>query len=356
MRLALSLAARAGARTRPNPMVGAVLVRDGRIVGQGFHRVAGGPHAEVLALRRAGARARGATLYVSLEPCAHTGRTPPCTEAIQAAGVRKVVAAMVDPNPRNRGRGLRWLKRRGIRTSVGILEQEARRLNEVFVTWMTAGRPFVTVKVAQSLDGKIAAHARTERWISGAAARRWVHRLRSEMDAILVGIETVLKDDPRLTVRLGRRPLRPPLKVVLDSRLRTPPSARLFASGTPVVIATTATASREREQRLRRAGADVWRLPSSGGRVDLKSVLKRLAHSEITHLLVEGGAEVIASAFAARIVDRIYCVIAPKIIGGRGAPTSVEGVGAAFLSGVVQLESLTVRCLGSDLLVTAERA
>ena len=361
MRLALELAAKGRGRTRPNPMVGAVLVKKGRIVGQDFHRRAGQPHAEVLALRQAGTKARGATLYVSLEPCAHTGRTPPCTEAITAAGVNRVVAAMVDPNRLNRGRGLRRLRAQGIKTEVGVLEKEARALNEIFITRMTRSRPFVTVKVAQSLDGKIATRAGGSRWISGPAAREWVHRLRAQVDAILVGIQTVLKDDPRLTVRLGSRGgeeatngRRPPIKIVLDSRLRTPVSARIFSSGSSVILATTNGAPRGRQQALERAGAQILRLPSRNGLVDFKTLLKELSKREISHLLVEGGGQVIASAFEAGAVDRVACVIAPMVIGGKEAPTSVEGIGIPSLDRAVRLRNVKIRRLGPDFLVTGD--
>lgn len=353
MRRALLLAARAGSGTYPNPMVGAVVVRAGKVVGEGFHRRAGGPHAEVIALKRAGARARGATLYVTLEPCAHTGRTPPCVEAVAQAGVRRVVAAMTDPNPLNRGRGLRRLKASGIRASTGLMEKEARALNRPFVTRMTRGRPFVTVKMAQSLDGKIATASGESRWISGPKARAWVHRLRAESDAVLVGVGTVLKDDPLLTARL-RGVKREPARVVLDSRLRTPVGARLFNAPAPVLIATTRGASRERERRLRERGAEVERFPSEKGRVSLKAVLRWLARREVTRVLIEGGGEVAAAAFEAGVADRVCWIIAPKIIGGRKAPTSVEGTGARFLRAAIPLKNFQVRRLGEDLLVTGD--
>lgn len=360
MRLALRLAARARGGTYPNPMVGAVVVRSGRVVGRGFHRRAGGPHAEVLALRRAGRRAAGATLYVSLEPCAHTGQTPPCTEAIRRAGIRRVVAAMTDPDPRNRGRGIRWLRARGIRAQAGLLERQARALARPFTVRVTRRRPFVTVKVAQSLDGKIATAAGESRWISGPRARSWAHRLRSEADAILVGVETILRDDPRLTVRTPGRAARgrpngaAPMRVILDSQLRTPPAARIFSSPAPVVIAVGRGAPAGRERALRRAGAEVVRFPTARGRVSMKALLRWLAKREVTRLLIEGGGEVIASAFAAGAVDRVHWVIAPKVIGGRRAPTSVEGEGAPFLRQAVALGDLRVGRLGSDLLVTTD--
>lgn len=353
MRLALELAARVRGRTEPNPMVGAVVVRSGRIVGRGYHHRAGGPHAEVLALRQAAGLARGATLYVSLEPCAHVGRTPPCTEAILQAGVRHVVAAMMDPNPLNRGRGLRWLRGRGVQTRVGVLEREARTLNRVFVTRMERRRPFVTVKVAQSLDGKIAASSGDSRWITGRAARRWAHRLRAESDAVLVGVQTVLKDNPRLTARAAGAS-RQPVRVVLDSSLRTPPRARLFSSPSPVWIAAGKRAPAARERALRRAGAEVIRLPSEKDRVSLRALLRQLARREISRLLIEGGGEVIASALRARAVDRIAWMIAPKIIGGRASAPSVGGIGVPRLGQAVRVGKLAVRRLGEDLLITGE--
>ncbi|MBI3317700.1 MAG: bifunctional diaminohydroxyphosphoribosylaminopyrimidine deaminase/5-amino-6-(5-phosphoribosylamino)uracil reductase RibD [Candidatus Omnitrophica bacterium] len=353
MRLALDLAARARWKTGPNPMVGAVVVRGGRVVGRGFHAKAGAPHAEVIALRQAGPLAKGATLYVSLEPCDHTGRTPPCTEAVLRSGVRRVVAAMVDPNPLTRGKGFRRLRRRGLRIRTGVLEKEARALNRVFVTRMRLKRPFVTVKVAQSLDGKIATAAGESRWISGPEAREWVHRFRDRVDAVLVGVGTVLKDDPLLTVRLkGKK--KEPVRVVLDARLRTPPSAELFSSKAPLLIATTLPPSSKAAKRLARAGAEILRLPGSGGRVSLKALLSALTKREVSHLLVEGGGNVIASFFEARAVDELYWIIAPKIIGGRDAPTSVEGRGRGPLSGAVPLRNLTITSLGKDLLLRAD--
>lgn len=360
MRQALALAAQAKGATLPNPMVGALVVQGGRIVGRGFHRRAGQPHAEVLALAEAGKRARGGTLYVTLEPCDHVGRTPPCTKAILASGVRRVVAAMQDPNPLNRGRGFRRLRRQGLQVSVGLLARQARVLNRSFVTRMRKGRPFVTVKMAQSLDGKIATSGGHSRWISGPPARAWVQRLRRGVDAILVGVETVLRDDPRLTVRgrgQGKRDRGKgggPVRVVLDSRLRTPAKARLFSSKGPVWIATLAGACRFRERRLVRAGAQVLRLPGRMGRVRLDALLRQLLARGIDHLLIEGGAEVVASAFEARAVDRIAWVVAPQLIGGRDAPGAVGGQGISNLRQAVRLEGVRVRWLGGDLLVTGE--
>lgn len=368
MRMALEMAARARGRTLPNPMVGAVVVRSGRVIARAWHSTAGRPHAEALALAQAGTAAKGATLYISLEPCSHTGRTPPCTDAILRAGLRRVVAAMVDPDPRVRGRGLRRLRAAGVRTAVGVLEPQARALNEPFITRVGRGRPFVTVKIAQSLDGRIApaaAHQRRgtssaagrvpprspggrSRWISGPAARRWARRLRSKQDAILVGVNTVLADNPRLTAR-GE-----PLKVVLDSSLRTFPGARLFSGGGRVLIATTRHASRERENRLCRAGAEVIRLPAWNGRVHFPALLKELARRGISRLLVEGGGEVVASALRARAVDRAVWIIAPKIFGAGGCVPAVGGPGIRSLGRAVRLKNVQTRHLGEDWVMTGD--
>lgn len=364
MRRALALAARARGATRPNPMVGAVIVAGGprrtargrRIVGEGFHRRAGGPHAEITALRAAGRRARGATLYVTLEPCCHTGRTPPCVPAIVKAGIRRVVAAMPDPNPVVGGRGLRRLRAARVATRVGVRAADAEALNPCYLTWRRLGRPFVTVKVAQSLDGKIATRTGASRWISGPAARRYAHTLRAQADAILVGVRTVLRDDPRLTVRAagGRRPAaaRPPLKVVLDATLRTPPTARVLRGGR-ALLATTAAAPAGRRRALAARGAEVIVFPGRGGLVNLPAVLRHLARREITSLVIEGGGEVIASALKARAVDRWVAIVAPMLIGGREAPTAVAGPGVSSLRQAVPLTVTACRRLGRDLIIEA---
>lgn len=290
MALALRLAAKGRGRTHPNPMVGAVVVAKGRVVGQGWHRRAGGPHAEVPALRAAGRRARGATLYVTLEPCSHTGkRTPPCVPAIVASSVKRVVVAMRDPNPRVHGRGLSALRRAGIRVDVGCRQQDAERLNEAYGHWMRTGRPFVVLKAAMTLDGKIATADGDSQWITGAAARRDAHRLRSEVDAVMVGAGTVLRDDPRLTVRMGAQGPLQPRPVVLDSTLRLPLGARVLAGGR-AIVATTAKAPAPRIERLRAQGVTVLVLPLQNGRVSLRACLERLGGMEIGSVLLEGGA------------------------------------------------------------------
>ncbi len=349
---ALDLAARARGKTSPNPMVGAVLVKDGRIVGAGYHQEAGGPHAEVFALREASEAARGATLYVTLEPCCHIGRTPPCTRSLIEAGVVEVHAAMVDPNPLMSGRGLAELEAAGIRTVVDEHESEARRLNEAFVAYITRQRPFVIVKYAMSLDGKIATAGKESRGLTGQAWLRELHRLRSEVDAILVGVNTVLTDDPRLTVRTGNDDVRQPLRVVLDSFLRTPPTARMLAPTNPgkTLIVTTSQAGQDRVAALQAAGAEV--LVMGDARVDIPSLLRLLGARQISSLLVEGGGQVIASFVEAGMVDKVMAVVAPLLIGGSAAPTPVEGKGAATLAEALRLDLVEVRRVGQEIVIT----
>jgi diaminohydroxyphosphoribosylaminopyrimidine deaminase/5-amino-6-(5-phosphoribosylamino)uracil reductase len=356
MAMALQLAARAVGDTAPNPVVGAMVVRDGRVVGRGYHRRAGLPHAEVEALRQAGAQARGATLYATLEPCNHTGRTPPCCDAILAAGVGRVVAAMRDPNPVTNGRGVTRLRRAGVAVTIGVLEAEARRLNAPFAKFITTGLPWVTAKIAQSLDGKIATRTGDARWISSDASRRLAHRLRRESDAVVVGVKTVLEDNPHLTIRFGRHPLRAdrPLRVVVDSRLRTPPRSRCLAPSDSAVVATTAAGPVAARRRLERLGVTVLTLPALRRRVPLARLFKTLAtRYHVVSILLEGGGELLAGALEERLVDRIVWFVAPMVIGGRAAVPSIGGRGVDRLSQAIRLEHLTVRRSGCDLLVEA---
>jgi len=352
MKMALELAARARGRTSPNPMVGACVVKDGQVVGCGFHRRAGTPHAEVHALRDAGEQAKGATLYVNLEPCCHYGRTGPCTEAIIKAGIARVVVAMTDPNPLVAGKGIRALHEAGIDVTLGVLEKEARELNEVFIKYITTGLPFVVAKAAVSLDGKIATRTGRSKWITGEAARAYGHRLRDWYDAIMVGIGTVLADDPSLTTRLPGGGGRDPVRVIVDSKARTPLNARVLtqSSGAPTLIATTAGASPARIELLRQTGAKVL-VSGEEPRVDLAGLLKILAQEGITSVLIEGGATIHGSALEERIVDKVVWFIAPKIIGGREAPGAVGGEGVNDPSEAAGLEQLKISRLGSDLCV-----
>jgi diaminohydroxyphosphoribosylaminopyrimidine deaminase/5-amino-6-(5-phosphoribosylamino)uracil reductase len=330
MRRALRLAQRGRGRTSPNPLVGAVLTRGGRVIGEGWHRQAGGPHAEILALRRA--NARGATLYVTLEPCSSWGRTPPCADAIIAAGVRRVVVAAADPNPKHNRRGLRRLRAAGIRVEAGLLADAATRLNDAFNKWIVTGLPLVTVKSAVSLDGKIATRSGDSQWISSRAARRYAHKLRAQTDAILVGAGTVLADNPSLTIRHGVRG-RQPLRVIVDTRGRCPTSSTVFTDRhrhRTLVMTGRASDRRWREQ-LARQGVAVAVLPARAGHLDMRRALQWLGKQGITNLLVEGGGGLPGALFDARLVDKVAFFFAPLIIGGRNAVTAVQGDGAALV-------------------------
>ena len=355
MSRALSLAEQGRGLTSPNPMVGAVVVRDGAVVGEGFHAEAGGPHAEIVALAAAGERARGATLYVTLEPCNHHGRTPPCTRAIRNAGVARVVTGAVDPNPHVTGGGADVLRASGIEVAVGVLDGEVRALNRAFFTAMLRRRPHVTLKSAMTLDGKIAARDGTSRWITGAEARAEAHRLRSESDAVVVGIGTALADDPALDVRLEAPWPREPRRVVVDSQARLPVRARMIGAGRAerAVVAVTDAAPPERVAALEAAGATVLACKSAQGRVDLVDLAARLFALDVIAMLVEGGAELNAAFLEAGLVDRVAIFLAPKLLGGAAAPTPVGGAGRS-LSQAVRLARPTVRPLGDDWLVEAD--
>jgi diaminohydroxyphosphoribosylaminopyrimidine deaminase / 5-amino-6-(5-phosphoribosylamino)uracil reductase len=353
--LTLALAARGAGQTTPNPMVGAVVVRGGRVVGKGYHTRAGAPHAEAVALAQAGARARGAVLYVNLEPCCHFGRTPPCVDAIVDAGVREVVASMRDPDPRVRGRGFRALRAAGVRVRSGSLLRAARRLNEEFVRRAAAGRPFVTLKAGMSLDGRIATRSGESKWITSPRARAEGRELRLEHDAVMVGVNTVLSDDPRLTVRGGRgaRADHPeaarPVRVVLDARLRTPPRARLLSNGgPPVIVMTLRGASAARRRRLERRGALVIEAPGRNGRIAVGQALRELSRRGIASVLVEGGSEVLGALLDARLADRVVLFVSGRLLGGRGAVPVFGGRGTARLRHAARMDRITVRPVGPD--------
>ncbi len=353
MWMALDLARQGQGRTSPNPMVGAVLVKDGVVVGSGYHQAAGMPHAEVVALRKAGEKARGAVLYVNLEPCSHHGRTPPCTDALIKAGVREVVAAMTDPNPLVAGTGFQKLQSAGIKVRQGVLEEKARRLNEVFIKYITTGRPFVAVKAAMSLDGKIATRTGESKWITGEKSRQYVHRLRDRVDAIAVGIDTVLSDDPRLTTRLEGEKGKDPLRVVVDSTARLPLDARVINPGSrsKLLLATTAAAPPDKCRALQDKGVEVLVLPSREGRVSLEELMRQLGERKVTSLLVEGGGTLNYSLLEAGLVDKLYLFIAPLIIGGKNSPTPFAGEGAASLNNAWRLERVEIKQFDQDLLV-----
>ena len=346
MRLALELARRSPTIPYPNPWVGCVIVRDGRVVGKGFHRGAGTNHAEVEALIDAGPRARNATLYVTLEPCCHHGRTPPCTEAILKAGIREVFYALKDPNPRVAGKGAALLRRHGVTVHGGLCSRESAALNEMYVKFQTTGMPFVTAKVATSLDGKIATRTGQSKWITDAVARRQARLLRSEHQAVLVGINTILSDDPHLGPR--KAGATEPWRIVLDSHLRIPPGCQVVKSGKCIVACTT-KASAGKKARLERAGVRV--MSFSGKQVPLKALLKRLAREEIISLMVEGGGEVLGSFFDLRLVDRVCWFLSPVILGSAQSRVAVAGLGTARLEQACRLRDASIEKIGSAWLV-----
>lgn len=351
MEQALGLARRAEGRTSPNPMVGAMVVAGGVTVGQGYHAGAGEAHAEVVALTEAGPRARGGTVYVTLEPCPHQGRTGPCTERLIHAGVRRVVVAMLDPDAQVNGRGIARLREVGIDVEVGLLEAQARRLNEFYVKHRTTGLPFVTLKWAMTLDGKITAERGRQTRITGEAAREFAHGLRNIYDAVLVGVQTVLVDDPQLTCRIpgGRNPLR----IVVDSRLRTPTCARVVAgtADARTLIVTTRAASPEQVAALRRAGVEVLVQNHAGERVRLRPLMEELGRRGLLSVLIEGGGTVNASALSERLVDKVYALVAPSLYGG-DAPTAIQDSGFPRVPGGVRLRDVRlIGGLGEDFAV-----
>ncbi len=362
MRQAIRLAARGRGSVRPNPMVGAVIVADGTVVGSGYHKRAGGPHAEIAALRRAGARSRRATLYTTLEPCCHTNkRTPPCVPAILESGVHRVVVAMRDPNPLVAGRGIRQLRRAGLSVDVGCLGHEAATLNEVYLHWIKTGRPFVVLKAAMTLDGKIATATGESQWITGTRSRAHVHQLRSRFDVIAVGAGTVLTDDPQLTVRVsaGKRSstgVRQPVRLIFDSRLRMSFRARVLQGieRASTIIATTKLAPPRKIERFRKMGAEVLVLPRAGARVSLDACLRVLGTMEITSLLLEGGGELNAAFLREGLVNRVSLYVAPALLGGQQTRGLLGGRSPRRLAERIPMSNLRVESLGEDVLITGD--
>ena len=347
MARAVELARRGLGRTSPNPPVGAVLVKRGRVIGEGWHHRAGGPHAEVLALRQAGAAARGATLYLTLEPGAFQGRTPPCAPTVIAAGIARAVIAVRDPHPRVHGRGIRALRAAGIRVVTGVLAEEAGAVSAWFRHAIVRGRPYVLLKLAASLDGRIATATGESRWVSGPAARRWVHRLRNEVDAVVVGAGTVRADDPALTCRI--RGGRDPVRVVVAGRLQISPRARVVRqrSSAPTLVVTTNAASARRRRALVRAGAELIVLPGRAGRIRVAALLAVLQTRGIVSVLIEGGGELAAAALRERVVDRLLLVSAPLVIGGDGRPM-LAPLGVRRLAAAPRLRDQQILALGPD--------
>jgi diaminohydroxyphosphoribosylaminopyrimidine deaminase/5-amino-6-(5-phosphoribosylamino)uracil reductase len=354
MKEALRLAAKGRGRTSPNPMVGAVVVRGDTIVGRGHHDRAGEPHAEVNALRDAGEGTSGATLYVTLEPCNHHGRTPPCTVAVADSGVRRVVVGMADPNPHVTGGGAAYLRDHGITVDMGILEHPCRLLNQAFIKHIATGLPLVTLKIAATLDGRIATRTGDSRWISNERSRQFVHGLRCDSDGVLVGIDTALADDPLLTARTGRRqPCRQPVRIVLDSRLRINAVSQLVrtAPKIPVWVACTEDAPHRKELELSAAGVVVLRLAGAEGQVDLPGLLKECGKRGLTSLLVEGGSRVAGAFLDQRLADDLYFFFAPKILGDSEAVPMIQGLAGTQMAEALPVYDLRVRRFGTDVML-----
>lgn len=347
MNLCLRLAKRGLGKTSPNPMVGAVVVKDHKIIGVGYHKKAGEPHAEVISLDKAGRDASGGTLYVNLEPCSHFGRTPPCTKKIIECGIKRVVVGILDPNPQVSG--IKELKDAGIEVEIGVLKEESSLLNEVYLKYITTKHPFISIKAGMTLDGKIATRFGESKWITCEESRRFVHALRSQFDAVLVGKETVIMDNPCLTVRIeGRR--KNPIRVVVDSKAAVPLGARVFNNDTTTILATTRFAPKQKLKVLEEKGVKVMVIEHKKGRVDLEGLMEELGRQEITSVLVEGGAEINASLLENRLVDRIMFFISPKIIGG-DSRCVIGGEGVSSLRDAIELENIATKRIGEDLLV-----
>jgi diaminohydroxyphosphoribosylaminopyrimidine deaminase/5-amino-6-(5-phosphoribosylamino)uracil reductase len=347
MTRALALAEKGRGWVSPNPMVGCVVVRDGKIIGEGYHEIAGGAHAEVNALSKLDDPS-GATVYVTLEPCCHHGKTPPCAEFLCENRLARIVVAMEDPNPVVSGQGFARLRESGVAVEVGLMEDEARLLNEAFIKYVSTKKPFVIAKCGMSLDGRIATHTGDSKWVTGEASREWVHRLRNQVDAILVGSRTVMLDDPSLTTRLNGSETRDPVRVVLDSHEYLDASRSVFHQDSPAPT-WVATASDETFE----AADDTIMVGASAGGLDMAELMGELAKREITTVLIEGGGSTLGSAFEAGIVDKVMFFIAPKIVGGREAVSAVEGAGVEKMNDAISLRDMTATAVGSDVLLQA---
>ncbi len=350
---ALTRARKASGLTSPNPLVGAVIVADGAIIGSGFHPHAGEPHAEIFALREAGDKAKGADLYVTLEPCNHQGRTPPCTEAIIKAGIRRVISGTLDPNPQVSGRGIERLKQAGIQVETGLLEKECCQLNEFWNKFITTGLPFVTLKSAASLDGRIATRTGHSQWITNKKSRHYVHQLRAAHDAILIGIGTLLKDNPRLTARIPGEKPRNPYRIIVDSMLRTPLDSKVFGSdGSERVLLATKPHDEKKIAPYRNLVLDILTIPSNSlGQLDLAELMKVLGAREITSVLIEGGSEINGSALDNKIIDKICFFYAPILVGGRGSLGMISGHGAETIDRALPISDINIHNFDDDICV-----
>jgi diaminohydroxyphosphoribosylaminopyrimidine deaminase/5-amino-6-(5-phosphoribosylamino)uracil reductase len=353
MEMALDLAVKGMGLTSPNPMVGAVIVKNGKVVGSGYHQAVGEAHAEVNAINQAGVFAKSATLYVTLEPCNHTGRTPPCTDRILKAGINRVVVAMKDPNPDVIGGGMDYLKDRGVDITLGVCEDKATKINEAYIKYVTTKRPFVIVKCAATLDGRIATRTGDSRWVTGEESRKYVHRLRHAADAIMVGVDTIKRDDPSLTTRLNDIQGANPKRIVLDTHFSIPESAKVLRldSDSDTFIITGNSVSADKRTRIEKKNVKVIPSEVKDGRIDLNLLMDRLGALGVVSLLIEGGGRVIGSAFNARIVDKVIFFYAPKILGGDDGVPICKGPGPASMSECIPVSHVDVRRFGDDVMI-----
>lgn len=353
MRRALELACKGKGLVNPNPMVGAVIVKDNKIIGEGFHEYFGGNHAEVNALNMAGENAKGAEIYVTLEPCSHFGKTPPCAIALVKAGIKKVIIAMKDPNPIVSGRGIKILQDNGIEVVVGVLYKEALKLNEVFVKYITTKRPYVVMKTASTLDGKISTVTGESRWISSEVSREYVHHLRNEMMGIMVGIGTIIADNPLLTTRIDGEICKSPTAIIVDSKLRLPINSKILETlkHRRIIIGVTEEADEAKVRQLEEMGVSIIKTPLKNKRVDLNFLMTKIGEAGIDSILLEGGSTLNFSCLRENIVDKVMCFIAPIILGGEKAKTSVGGSGIEFLSEAVKVSNIKLKSIGQDILI-----
>jgi len=353
MQMALDLAVEGEGFTSPNPTVGAVVVKDGKVVGSGYHKFVGGPHAEVNAIDAAADFANGATLYVTLEPCNHTGRTPPCTRKILEGGINRVVVAMKDPNEEVVGDGAEFLRQQGIRVTTGVCEEQAKKQNEAFIKYVRTGRPFVIAKCAATLDGRIATRTGNSRWVTGESARQFVHRLRHAVDAVMVGINTVRTDNPSLTTRLTGRQGKDPVRIILDTHLSISPDARVLrqTSTSETILVAGKAVAQEKKTALEKTGVRVIESSLKNDMVDMGALMDQLGALEHTSLLIEGGSRVLASAFGAAIVDKVFFFYAPKILGGNDGIPICSGPGVELMSQCIGVKDINVHRFGDDVLI-----
>ncbi|KAF0091675.1 MAG: diaminohydroxyphosphoribosylaminopyrimidine deaminase [Fusobacteria bacterium] len=353
MNKAMELARKGEGRTSPNPLVGAVIVKDGRIIGEGYHAYYGGNHAEVEAINNSKESVEGSTIYVNLEPCFHYGKTPPCAKRLVEEGVDKVVVAMLDPNPKVAGRGIEILKENGIIVEVGLLEKEAKELNEVFIKYITKGIPYIYLKYAMTLDGKIASITGDSKWISNEKSRQEVHKLRNKVGGIMVGLGTIIADDPSLNTRLRDGEGKDPVRIIVDSLCRIPPTAKVLNidSDAKSIVAVTKGADPLKIVEVEKTGAEVLVIDDKGGRVDLRSLLEILGNRGIDSILIEGGGELIYSALEDELVDKVQVYIAPKIIGGSKAPTPVAGKGINLMCEAIELHDIKRKMFDENIMI-----